>query len=258
MARTHAARDRHHRHRLLHAQEVALVVHRGGQVEVALGLSLDTGGPEHAGVGDEQVQAAVGTHDLVDQLVDRHLVGDVNTQADRAPLAPLLGQGLGRRLRAHVVDVGHRDVGTLGNKVLRYLQTEPLCRTSHKCHLARDAPGTVAGGRHLPSIGLDLPVLDEPSQSVAKALDPAQACGARHDADRVFVDLAHCVGRRPCVASGEKSESLDQHHVGQHLVLTPILADGVRQALHRVMAGRVLEPQREGLAVDDLVRAERA
>ena len=192
------------------------------------------------------------------QLIDRRRVGDVNLQSDRPPLARLLGHGPGRRPRTRVVDVGHRDVGTLSNEVLRYLQSEPLRRASHKCHLARDAPGTAARRRHLPSIRLDLPVLDEPSQPVVETLDPAQPRSARHYVDRVLVDLAHRVSRCPRVAGGEQSEPFDQHHVGQRLVLALILPDGVRQALHQVSAGYVLKPQREGLAVDDLVRAERA
>src|SRR5437016_1803996 len=59
------------------------------------------------------------------------------------------------------------------------------------------------------------------------------------------------------IADREHAQSLDQHDVRLGLCLSAVLLDRLPQLLHRVLARR-LDPQRERLAIHDLIRRQRS
>ena len=127
--------------------------------------------------------------------------------------------------------------------------------------LPSGAASGLSGGGDGATVALDLPVFDEFTVALREILDSAEKPGPRHHAYRVPIDGARGVGRREIVAGGKEAYAFHEDDLGQEPRRSDVVLYGLAQPRHERF-GRIIvpavEPQRECLAVNDLVRRERA
>ena len=165
-----------------HREEVAAVVDARDEVELRERLRRDAPRAEHAGVGHEQVQAAVPLHRDVQPVRHGRLVHDVHGDRGRTSGPEPRREVRGIRLRERPVDVGEDDVAALGHEVRRDREPEALRRAGDERHPSREpATGGAAPagdpGRDAPAVDLGLPGLDEPALGDPRAPAPRPGGG---------------------------------------------------------------------------------
>ncbi|MCY3024083.1 MAG: hypothetical protein NTW87_34325, partial [Planctomycetota bacterium] len=116
-----------------------------------------------------------------------------------------------------------------------------------------------AGGDLLP-VRLDFPPFNELPLGGRHIVDAAQLVRSSHDFDGVEVQQPRIFGAADVVTGGEHAEALDQNHVRRIARRPGMAGDGGAEAcdeLVRLLARGRLKPERERIAVHDLVVGER-
>ena len=160
-----------------------------------------------AGVGDDDVQAAVGDDRLAERGVDRRLVRHVDVDSGHRVLAESLAEVGNRRIQALGVDVGEHDASALAHK--------PSCdRLSDSARAAghqRDAPGERFRLRQALKLGLfEQPIFDIEGFLLLKSDIAADAGCATHHVDRVDVEFRAGAGGRLILGEGQHADARNE------------------------------------------------
>ena len=173
----------------------------------ATGWPVTRAGTQDAGVGDEEVEAAVALHDGAHGGSHGGIVRDVHGHRPGAPraelgldLAALLGGAVG-------IDVGEDDMTAGGGEAAGDLEAEALGSAGDERDAPAEAPRVTPEGRRTAPVRLDLPGLDEAALGVREGAHPAEGVGALGDAHGVEVDVPGRVRFLPRLARGEDAQA---------------------------------------------------
>ena len=172
---------------------------------------LERRGRGDAGVGDDDVDPAVGEDRLAEGGLDRILVGHVGPGVDdRVPAEP--GAEFGnRRLEARLVDVGEHDACAFAHEA-RGDRPPDSARSAGD---ERDAADERFRLRHPLELGLfQEPVFDVERLLLVEADIAADAGGAAHDVDRVDIEFRRDPRGRLVSGEGEHADAGDEVNDG--------------------------------------------
>ena len=160
-----------------------------------------------AGVGDDDVQSAVGEHGVAERRIDRRLARHVDVNAGDRVLAESLAEVRDGLIEAFRVDVGEHDAGALTHEPRGDRLPDAARAARHK----RDAPGKRFRLRHALKLRLfEQPIFDIERFLLRKADVAADARGAAHDVDRVDVEFCGDARGRLVLGEGQHADARDE------------------------------------------------